>query len=98
MVGFVGTLRGYLKTLRYRVTDPRLRLLAATCLGYFVAISGQMLVNGGAHHFASVCVLLGVFRGITLRCTQEDQQDSAEAVAETAQPVAATRPRPFSPV
>jgi len=53
------------------IADKKLKVLSSGLLGFFVATSGQMLMNGGGRDFFYMCVLLGVLRGIYVRCTSE---------------------------
>ena len=53
------------------ITDPHMRILVAGILGFFVATSGQMLMNGSGRDFFYVCVVLGAMQGIRQRLDRE---------------------------
>jgi hypothetical protein len=54
-----------------KVENPDMKLLCAGALGYLVAETGQMLINGGARDFFYVCVLLGFMNGVCQRLERE---------------------------
>jgi hypothetical protein len=48
------------------IGDPGIRMMAAALLGFFVAESGQMLMNGGGRDFYYICTLMGAMRGLRM--------------------------------
>lgn len=50
-----------------RMDRPDWRLLGVSLLGFTVAITGQMLMNGAGNTFLVVCACLGVMNGMICR-------------------------------
>ena len=61
------------------IGDPGFRMLAAAMLGFFVAESGQMLMNGGGRDFYYICLLMGAMRG--MRVLMAAREPGAEPAA-----------------
>lgn len=55
------------------IADRHLKILGAGILGFLLATSGQMFLNGGSRDFFYVCVLLGAIRGISIRVGREEK-------------------------
>jgi hypothetical protein len=75
-----------LKFIRFApgIRDPEHRMLAAALVGFLVAESGQMLMNGGGRDFYYVCLLLGAMRG--LRLLVAEREPGLEPVAASGKP------------
>lgn len=69
MVAYIKRLLQFLKTVR-RYPPSAGKKMAVALFGYFAAMSGQMLMNGGAQHFAYVMILLGAMKGMGSRLEQ----------------------------
>ncbi len=76
----LGVIR-FMKMVR-RIRDPNLKMMSATIFGFLVASSGQMFMNGMAHHFFIVCALLAVLCGIRARVEREQSESAATIVSE----------------
>jgi hypothetical protein len=66
------------------IRDPDYRMLAAALVGFLVAESGQMLMNGGGRDFYYICLLLGAMRG--LRLLLAEREPGLEPVAASGKP------------
>lgn len=66
LIGFFAILLKFTRVAK-SVQDPDLKLFSTGLFGFFVASSGQMLMNGGGTEFFYVCVILGVMNGIINR-------------------------------
>jgi hypothetical protein len=66
------------------IRDPETRMLAAALVGFIIAESGQMLMNGGGRDFYYICMLMGTMRG--LRALMADRAPEAEPAASRGKP------------
>lgn len=62
------------------VDDPGFRMMAAALLGFFVAESGQMLMNGGGRDFYYICMLMGTMRGLRVLVAERETEALREKV------------------
>ncbi len=65
------------------ISDPDFRMIAAALLGFFVAESGQMLMNGGGRDFYHICMLLGAMRGLRVWVAAREAEVELAASRET---------------
>ena len=66
---FFGISGRFLQFARKLENGPT-KKLSALILGFFIASSGQMLMNGAGYDFFCICVLLGTMSGIMYKRTE----------------------------
>lgn len=69
LVLFFGISGRFLQFARKLENGPT-KKLSALILGFFIASSGQMLMNGAGYDFFCICVLLGTMSGIMYKRTE----------------------------
>jgi hypothetical protein len=62
------------------IIDTDFRMMAAALLGFFVAESGQMLMNGGGRDFYYICMLMGAMRGLRFLVAEREAEALKESV------------------
>ena len=75
-------------------------MMTAGIMGYLVAASGQMLMNGSGRDFFYICVLLGFLRGVVIRTLAESEAETkpepATLQSAAVAPAATARPEAFA--
>jgi len=59
--------------------NPDFKVMATGISGFFVTVSGQMLMNGRSQIFFCVCVIMGFMRGMCIRGEHEPKPENAAA-------------------